>query len=186
MAKYCVEDTTFSNIADAIREKTGDTATLTPLAMPAAIKGITGGGSGGSGSNAANAYYIDGSAYSPANTKHYIPIDVSNGTELKFKYDITLSTGSAKKPSVSIKAYKGSEVQENTNTTAPGWNIVSVDANPVEEVICSGIQTTLTGTEVTIDVSDYTNTALHINVSSPSSTAIQYYCRIKVYDIEIN
>ncbi len=46
MAKYCVEDTTFSNIADAIREKTGDTAELTPLDMPAAIKGIeTGGGS---------------------------------------------------------------------------------------------------------------------------------------------
>ena len=46
MAKYSVEDKTFSDIADAIRTKTGGTADITPLAMPAAILGITGGGSG--------------------------------------------------------------------------------------------------------------------------------------------
>lgn len=47
MAKYSINDTTLDNIADAIRTKTGDTANLTPLQMPAAILGITGGGSGG-------------------------------------------------------------------------------------------------------------------------------------------
>lgn len=59
MAKYSINDTTLDNIADAIRTKTGDTADLTPLQMPAAILSITcdhddpGGGSGtGDGSHA--------------------------------------------------------------------------------------------------------------------------------------
>ena len=45
MAKYSIEDTTLTNIADAIRSKTGDDATLKPGDMPTAIEGIeTGGG----------------------------------------------------------------------------------------------------------------------------------------------
>ena len=45
MAKYSIEDTTLLNIANAIREKTGEAANLTPLEMPEAILGISGGGS---------------------------------------------------------------------------------------------------------------------------------------------
>ena len=48
--KYIIEDTTLSNIADAIRSKTGDTAEYTPAEMPAKIEAIeTGSGGGGSG-----------------------------------------------------------------------------------------------------------------------------------------
>ena len=68
MAKYSIEDTTLNNIADAIREKTGDTATLTPLAMPAAIKAITGGGSGDGGEG----FYLTGDL-----TELYAPGDIT-------------------------------------------------------------------------------------------------------------
>lgn len=46
MAKYSIEDTTLTNIANAIREKGGTEETLTPLEMPDAIAAIeaTGGG----------------------------------------------------------------------------------------------------------------------------------------------
>ena len=49
MATYKIEDTTLTNIADAIRTKGGTTATLTPTQMPDAISAIqTGEGGGGS------------------------------------------------------------------------------------------------------------------------------------------
>lgn len=45
MADYIIQDTTLTAIADAIREKAGGTAALTPAAMVTAIEGIeTGGG----------------------------------------------------------------------------------------------------------------------------------------------
>ncbi|MBE6152703.1 MAG: BspA family leucine-rich repeat surface protein [Firmicutes bacterium] len=46
MAKYSIEDTTLTNIANAIRNKTGDSATLKPSEMPTAIEGIETGSSG--------------------------------------------------------------------------------------------------------------------------------------------
>lgn len=42
--KYSIEGQTLTDIADAIREKTGDTAALTAAAMAEAIAGISGGG----------------------------------------------------------------------------------------------------------------------------------------------
>lgn len=47
MAKYLVEDTSLTAIADAIREKTGNTEALTLEEMSAAIGEITSGGTGG-------------------------------------------------------------------------------------------------------------------------------------------
>ena len=47
MAKYTIEDTTLTNIAEAIRTKGGATGSLTPLQMPDAINSIQGGGGGG-------------------------------------------------------------------------------------------------------------------------------------------
>ena len=47
MAKYSIEDTTLTNIAEAIRTKGNTTESLTPLQMPDAINAIqTGGGAG--------------------------------------------------------------------------------------------------------------------------------------------
>jgi hypothetical protein len=43
MAKYFIQDTTLTNIANAIREKTGGTAQLFPENMPGKIRGITSG-----------------------------------------------------------------------------------------------------------------------------------------------
>ena len=40
MAKYSIEDSTLTNIANAIRAKTGSAATLTPTAMVEALNGI--------------------------------------------------------------------------------------------------------------------------------------------------
>ena len=42
--KYSIDGSTLTDIADAIREKTGDTAALTAAAMAEAIAGISGGG----------------------------------------------------------------------------------------------------------------------------------------------
>lgn len=47
MSKYAIEGSTLIAIGDAIREKTGDTATMTPVEMAGAILTISGGGSGG-------------------------------------------------------------------------------------------------------------------------------------------
>lgn len=49
MAKYSIEDTTLTNIADAIREKNGETTQYNPVDMPAAIAAIQGGGGSGEG-----------------------------------------------------------------------------------------------------------------------------------------
>ncbi len=50
MAKYIIEDTTLKNIADAIRDKNGESQQYTPEEMVTKIEEIeTGGGSGGSG-----------------------------------------------------------------------------------------------------------------------------------------
>lgn len=46
MAKYTIEDTSLTNIADAIRAKTGDSETITVALMPAAIEAIETGGGG--------------------------------------------------------------------------------------------------------------------------------------------
>lgn len=44
MAKYTIEDTTLTNIASAIREKTGKSELLLPSQMPSEIQSISGGG----------------------------------------------------------------------------------------------------------------------------------------------
>lgn len=44
MANYIIQDTTLTNIADAIRSKTGATSTLTPAQMVAAINSLSAGG----------------------------------------------------------------------------------------------------------------------------------------------
>ena len=44
MAKYVIEDTTLTNIASAIREKTGKSDLLLPSQMPSEIQSISGGG----------------------------------------------------------------------------------------------------------------------------------------------
>lgn len=46
MSKYSIEGSTLTDIADAIRSKTGDTAALTAAAMAEAIASISGGGGG--------------------------------------------------------------------------------------------------------------------------------------------
>ena len=44
MANYIIQDTTLTNIANAIRSKTGATSTLTPAQMVAAINSLSSGG----------------------------------------------------------------------------------------------------------------------------------------------
>ena len=43
MAEYLISDTTLTNIANAIRKKTGEAGVLTPAAMVNAINSISGG-----------------------------------------------------------------------------------------------------------------------------------------------
>ena len=78
MAKYTINDTTLTSIADAIRAKGGTTAALTPAQMAEAIAAIQAGG-GGSG-----AWYQTGEitfAEELSNSTHgwILPIDDSNG-----------------------------------------------------------------------------------------------------------
>ena len=46
MSKYVIDSETLTDIADAIRAKTGDSASMTPLEMPDEIASISGGGGG--------------------------------------------------------------------------------------------------------------------------------------------
>jgi hypothetical protein len=43
MAKYIIDESTLTALANAIREKTGDSNTLSPAEMVTAIEGISGG-----------------------------------------------------------------------------------------------------------------------------------------------
>lgn len=55
--KRLIKDSTLDNVADAIREKTGETATMTPVQMPDKIRGIQAGG--GSGVDTSDATFTE-------------------------------------------------------------------------------------------------------------------------------
>lgn len=59
MSEYLIQDTTLTDIADAIREKTGKTDTMTPLEMPGEIASIQGGGGGGVAASPKEVNFID-------------------------------------------------------------------------------------------------------------------------------
>ena len=59
MSEYLIQDTTLTDIADAIREKTGKTDTMTPLEMPGEIASIQGGGGGGVSVSPKEVNFID-------------------------------------------------------------------------------------------------------------------------------
>ena len=59
MSEYLIQDTTLTDIADAIREKTGKTDTMTPLEMPGEIASIQGGGGGGASAPPKEVNFID-------------------------------------------------------------------------------------------------------------------------------
>ena len=59
MSEYLIQDTTLTDIADAIREKTGKTDTMTPLEMPGEIAAIQGGGGGGVAVSPKEVNFID-------------------------------------------------------------------------------------------------------------------------------
>ena len=59
MSEYLIQDTTLTDIADAIREKTGKTDTMTPLEMPGEIAAIQGGGGGGASASPKEVNFID-------------------------------------------------------------------------------------------------------------------------------
>lgn len=60
MAKYLIDGQTLTDIADAIREKTGETGTLTPAGMPDAIGDIQAGGGATVEEKEVNLYDFDG------------------------------------------------------------------------------------------------------------------------------
>ena len=59
MSEYLIQDTTLTDIADAIREKTGKTDTMTPLEMPGEIAAIQTGGGGGASAPPKEVNFID-------------------------------------------------------------------------------------------------------------------------------
>ena len=59
MSEYLIQDTTLTDIADAIREKTGKTDAMTPLEMPGEIAAIQGGGGGGVAVSPKEVNFID-------------------------------------------------------------------------------------------------------------------------------
>ena len=73
MADYLIQDTTLTDIADAIRGKTGGTGPIPVSGMAGAISGIqTGGGSGSVSPKEVNFYDYDGTlvaAYTVAEAK---------------------------------------------------------------------------------------------------------------------
>lgn len=178
MAKYTIEDTTLTNIANAIRTKGGTTATLTPEEMVTAIDAITaGGGSTGGGSYPTELYYnaAGGQYYGPSN---YQPFDVSNATTLTFKYD--LNVGSYACPA-SMSLYLGYGV----NLSSGYYTYKKIDSSTKIQKILSSSSTAVTAVEVTVDVTNYTTFALYTYFAKNSSS-YSADSSLHIYDITIS
>ena len=85
MAKYIIEDTTLSNIADAIRSKTGDTTEYTPAEMPAKIESIETGGGSGTGGGGYSVDYINRALKNGDKSMENLLSDIDSGIWLNGK-----------------------------------------------------------------------------------------------------
>ncbi len=101
MAKYIIEDTTLKNIADAIRNKNGETSQYLPSEMPAKIEEIQGGGSG-TGGGGYTIKYINGAIKDNKATPDELLNDIENGIWINgknmfnnsgYSFDYTLLDG---------------------------------------------------------------------------------------------
>lgn len=79
--KYIIEDTTLTNIANAIRNKNGESEQYTPEQMPGKIEEIEGGGSGGG----YTAKYIYNAIKNGTATTTELINDIENGTYINGK-----------------------------------------------------------------------------------------------------
>lgn len=95
MSKYVIDSETLTDIADAIREKTGKSALMTPLEMPGEVRSISGGGGYAPSGytrlkylQATGTQYIDTGKYLKLNSEFYIDARYSDGAQGYYAFPI--------------------------------------------------------------------------------------------------
>lgn len=172
MANYIIQDTTLTNIANAIREKNGTEDTYKPSDMAAAISAIqAGGGSGG----LTELYW--GASGTSSGTSQYQYIDVTNASKIKFKYDCSFASYAQK---LTLSAKLGYKFVKGAGYFALSS---AIDSGAKTQTICSSVSSAITGAEVEIDVSAYTQFVLLASFSYYGSYNAEG-C-VYIYDIEI-
>lgn len=175
MAHYIIQDTTLTNIADAIREKNGTEDTYKPGDMAAAIEAIEG-SSGGSVASYPNLYFRLSGSYQYMSGSAYHVFDTSNATTLTFQYDVSFSNYNFP---VSITAEKGGTISGTSN----GSFTTNTAAN--SEKICSNLSSAVSNAEVSIDVTDYDSVRLYVYFNQ-NSTTYSKASAIIVHDITLS
>lgn len=103
MSKVYLEDSTLTNIADAIRAKAGNSTQLLPSEMPAAITSLPTGGGGGGGGDIPG-YYIP----IPAANEYSLG-KVDSGTPLEYNWIKIPSSASKKELDVTILGFDSAQ-----------------------------------------------------------------------------
>lgn len=182
MAHYVIQDTTLTNIADAIREKNGSEDSYKPSEMAAAIEAIE--TSGGGSSALADIYYNCETGSSLSYNRQFFEFDVSNANTFSFTYDYDTSSRSDTVTKFTFIAQLGYKVQKTSNKIAPRAETVAVDSNPTSQTICSKLSADVS-TSVTLDVSNYSVIALQLE-SLPYTNGSASYGFVHIHDITLN
>lgn len=87
MTQYLIEDSTLTDIGDAIREKTGKTNTMTPSAMASAIRGISTDTNSGSSSSDGTTNFISEQIHINTTTQGAFVTLLSNNSFVSENYN---------------------------------------------------------------------------------------------------
>lgn len=178
MAKYSIEDTTLTNIANAIRTKGNTTDTLTPTQMPDAINAIQAGGGSGTWDKI---YFNSATSGGGSATTQVIDLDVSNASTLTFKYDFLGSDTAGWVSPLTFTLYLGYNVQPSGRL----YKYKAVDATTATKTVVSQLTALVENGTYTVDVSNYStitfNCAFAKNSSYSSSNS-----SLCIYGIELS
>lgn len=175
MANYIIQDTTLTNIADAIRSKTGTTATLTPAQMAAAINSLSSGGT------LAVKQFTDTDSSNPttirANGEYYdVDTELPVGQWFVFVFTVKDRDGTSTNRNTYVLIYDGSSMYTlsyNGGLTKTGS--VDTGGNP-PEIVFSLVQNATTQTNmirITNNETNYTyNVSLYDGGYSSGNTRI--------------
>ena len=183
MSKYVIDSETLTDIADAIRAKTGDSASMTPLEMPDEIASISGGGGYAPSGytrlkylQATGTQYIDTGKYLKLNSEFWCDMRYSEGAQGAFAFPFGSNNPIVGTPVINTitglgtaNAYVsfGSNVDKRYNANGHYWNRFQVETNKDASTVT---MTLIEGSYIvtlTCELSDTTvteNTTSHIGL----------------------
>lgn len=183
MSKYFIEDTTLTNIADAIRAKSGTTYLLSPEQMVTAINDIPVGGGGG-GAVKMPDLIISGSTKDMKNTSFYCyqVYDVTDYDTLTFKYTTKNPSGANYKSKFTLKVSPGYSMAYESGEYGR-MEYKKVDANGSQDTLISASNGVMTNMANTYDVSNMTTLVIELWLERYSTYSTG---SLRVHDIELS